>query len=129
MDLINIWESISARSPMFLAATGSVALGITLIFTAGIVQLKRLRARSRHVPRLEKPKPAIAVEIIPLAEEFIAKSAENPELLHLLRRLRTASDKLEKMRTRDVPDSIYPADSPLKRSPSGVDYIFRAGTG
>ena len=129
MELTQLWESIAGRNPMFLAATGSVALGITLILTAGIVQLKRFRNRSRHIVPLEMPLPVADVEKITVSQDIPEKSAENAELRHLLRRSRAASDKLEKSRAKKGPDTFYPADSPLKRSPSGVDYIFRAGTG
>ncbi len=129
MDLTQLWESIAGRSPMFLAATGSVALGITLIMTAGTVQLKRFRARPRNVVPLEIPLPVMDVEKITANRDIPEKPVENTELRHLLLRLKVASDKLEKSRIAKGPETFHPADSPLKRSPSGVDYIFRAGTG
>ena len=129
MDFINIWENIAGRNPMFLAATGSVALGITLIITAGIVQLKRFQARSRHVSPVEKPLMSVDLENITNSTDHGDVSTENPELRPLLARLRAAADKLEKLTEFDGRNPVYPSDSPLKREPSGVDYIFRAGTG
>lgn len=129
MELTNIWENIAGRNPMFLAALGSVALGVTLILTAGIVQLKRFRARSRHVAPLETPLPIVDVEKIMVSNDHQDEQVQNPELRHLLCRLKSAADKLEKSRAKDVLNPHYPADSPLKRPSCGVDYIFRAGTG
>lgn len=129
MDFASIWESIVGRNPMFLAASGSVALGVSLIISAGLVQLKRFRSRSGHVLPVEKQAPPEEVEIVLETGESQADTVKTPELLHLLGRLRAASEKLEKFRATDVRTATQPADSPLKRPPSGVDYIFRAGTG
>jgi len=129
MDFTSIWESIASRNPMFLAASGSVALGISLIISTGLVQLKRFRSRSGQVLSVEKQAPPEEVEIVIETVESKADTSPSPELLHLLGRLKTAAEKLEKFRGTDVRNATQPADSPLKRSPSGVDYIFRAGTG
>ena len=129
MDITNIWESIAGRNPMFLVAAGSVALGITLIIAAGITQVRRFQARSRHADPIETARPEVEVEKISIFPALRDKPTENPELQHLLRRLRAASDKLAKSLATDVSDTAVPSDSPLKRSTSGVEYIFKAGTG
>ena len=129
MDFTTIWENIAGQNSTFLAASGSVALGVTLILAAGIVQLNRLRARSRYVAPVEIPVPVPQVEELAEPVATQAQASENPELTRLLRRLKTAADKLEKKRTGGVLNPALGADSSLKRSPSGVEYIHRAGTG
>lgn len=129
MDFTAIWESIAGQEPVFLAATGSVALGITLILMAGIVPLKRVRTWARPEAPAEEPRTLPTAVVAPEHHQSRTEPARNPELRHLMTRLRAAADKLEHSTAAnaDYPDN--PADSPLKKVPSGVEYIFRAGTG
>jgi len=45
MDLTSMWNSIADQGLMFWSATGAVALGTTLIFSAGILHLRKWRHR------------------------------------------------------------------------------------
>ena len=45
MDLASTWEHLAAQGTMFWSASGAVALGLTLILTAGIAQIRRNRRR------------------------------------------------------------------------------------
>ena len=129
MDLTSIWENIAGQKPMFLAAAGSVGLGVTLILTAGIAQLRRFRTRTRQAAPSEAPIPAARVEGIPPSVISQVEPTPNQDLRLLLARLRAAADKLERSRASVFMNPAIPADSSLKKVPSGVDYIFRAGTG
>lgn len=135
MDFTSVWENVSGANPMFLAATGSVALGVTLVLAAGVVHLRRARCR------LRTPEPVAAedatatlpagapVEEIPVPAAVRPSIPENPELHHLLARLRAAADRLEGCRMPAAGMPVSRTDSRLKSHPSGVDYIFRAGKG
>ena len=129
MDFTSIWEYFAGQNSTSLAAVGSVALGITLILAAGIVHLKRVRTLSRQVAPVEIPVPVPQVEEIHEPVAAPTQAAENPELIHLLRRLKAAADKLDKKRADRLMKPALAGDSSLKRSPSGVEYIHRAGTG
>lgn len=129
MDITSVWEYFTGQNPMFMAATGSVALGVTLILAAGTVQMKRLRARAGKAPAAEiavPAPPALEIEETTIQDP---EPASNPEMQHLLARLRIAADKLENFRASNAADTPARQDSPLKSAHSGVDYIFRAGTG
>jgi hypothetical protein len=45
MDLTSMWNSVADQGAMFWSATGAVALGTTLILSAGIMHLRRWRHR------------------------------------------------------------------------------------
>lgn len=146
MELTSIMESIAAQGAMFWAATGSVALGSTLILVALVAQLNRLRNRG---PRPATPAKAAAAatgkkssakEENPRVESLerrvlspstapAAEMADIRELKGLAARLRTAADKLEDFRRQNGLEPALPAESPLKETLSPVDYVFRAGLG
>lgn len=145
MDLANILENIAAQGSMFWVATGSVALGVTLILVALVTQLNRLRNRKslqvgRELlrPPAEPSRPA-PEEIIqappPDIENFSAPAetasvpADARELTHLVARLRAAGDKLENFQRQNLPEPAQATESPLKEASSAVDYVFRAGLG
>jgi len=130
---------------MFWSASGAVALGVTLILSAGIIQVRRLRLRSgRRVSSI----PEAKVEPVnkssnqakirekslecPKTLEVTKQMSEGPdnqELHLLLARLRSAVDQLDKYHLTTCQNSASQAESPLKECRDGVDYLFRAGTG
>ena len=130
---------------MFWSASGAVALGVTLILTAGIIQVRRLRTRACRpaVPNpADLPEPVAKVADIPLGGEMKEDSRKSPtgpgsraeeqkdqESRLLLARLRHAVDRLEEFQRirRDMPRKS--AESSLKGCHGGVDYLFRTGTG
>jgi hypothetical protein len=145
MELASVWRSMADQGLMFWLASGAVALGVTLILCAGIIQIRRLRGRFvGKVSSLQETKVPVVHKSTNQAK-IQEKSLENlntleapgprpeemdsQELYLLLARLRSAADRLEKYRlfTRQNPASQ--AESPLKAYRDGVDYLFRAGTG
>ena len=149
MEFSNIVGSALGRFAdqgfMFWTATGAVALGITLILTAGIVQLRRLHSRSVVPVTIGLEKKAEPVEIpeeVDLAMEKKEETRktpvgltptsgeENPEELHLLlERLREAVDRLEAYPRFKGEMLAKTSESLLKETREGVDYLFRTGTG
>jgi len=145
VELANAWATLSDQGVMFWTAAGAVALGITLILISGVIQFRRLRGRATgqisEVPEY-CAKPAHKVLDVPLNQESpraTDASAEKTmpgqfeensgELLLLLARLRSAADQLEDYRHARLAAPHGPAQSSLKESCTGVDYVFRAGTG
>ena len=145
MDLASTIEIIAAKGAMFWAATGSVALGGTLILVALVAQLRHLRRRTARNPvspmvqettAAEEPAPqasAPSVEVrakdVPLPVENPNAAADLAELRALAARLRSAADRLEEFRRSREQVSGQGDESPLKETASGVDYVFRAGLG
>lgn len=146
MEMASFMGSIIANQGfMFWSAAGAVALGCTLVLTSGFIHFRRLRSRSGGpvLPtEIALPEPVIIPADIPLDQEMNEepqKSAPEPvsrsnepntrQLRLLLSRLRTAADRLENFQhsSRTVPAKS--AESPLKESTEGVDYLFRTGTG
>jgi len=145
MELASVWRSMADQGIMFWSATGAVALGVTLILSAGIIQVRRLRLRSgRRVSSI----PEAKIEAVKKSSDH-AKVREKPlecpktlevtkhgsegldsqDLHHLLARLRSAADRLDKYHLTTCQNSTSQAESPLKECRDGVDYLFRAGTG
>jgi hypothetical protein len=145
MYLTSTMESIAAQGAMFWAATGSVALGGTLILVALVAQLNRLRNRrsrlagtaevaSRTIgkkPSAEEESKVESVEreILSPSSSPTAEMADIRELRGLASRLRAAADKLEDHRRQNGHEPALPAESPLKETVDPVDYVFRAGLG
>ena len=145
MDLAATINSIAARGAIFWAATGSVALGGTLILVAVVAHLRGLNRKRTHrpvpaavpvsAPALE-PEPA---EDKPATPGFVVDPTlvgsptvdptDDREMRQLLARLRSAADTLEEYRRRSGEKSAPPPESPLKETVSPVDYVFRAGLG
>jgi len=145
MELASVLKSIADQGIMFWSATGAVALGVTLIIAAGIIQVRRLRRRSG---RRVSPIPEARIEavhkspnqaILPEKSREYGKISEAPapwpeeldsqEMDLLLARLRSAADQLEKYQCATCQNPVSRAESPLKDTSGGVDYLFRAGTG
>ena len=149
MDWVSTWDNLSGQGIMFWSATVAVALGITLILTAGHLQWRRLRARpSNLVPARPDVEPAAPLDprLVPSGQEngrenhppntrFQANSQsadqvdDRREMGVLMARLHSAADKLsEYHRSRlQIPAGIQ--DSRLKEDRNGVEYLFRAGKG
>jgi len=146
MEMASFSGSIIANQGfMFWFATGAVALGFTLVVTAGAIHFRRLRSRSgRHdlAATVALPEPMAIPADIPLNMEMNEESQKDAlgpgsvsiepnsrQLRLLLTRLRTAADQLEDLRQSSRPGPSKSAESSLKESPEGVDYLFRTGTG
>ena len=141
MDPASIFQAITEQGTLFWAASGSVALGITLIVAAAVGQIRLLRSRrvgaSKNiaVAPAAPPVPVAATESHPPAEEIPDLQVSVPELvdaremLLLLRRVRSAADRMEDFRRRKTSRPAEAAESPLKVGSEGVDYVFRAGIG
>jgi hypothetical protein len=146
MEMASFSGSIIANQGfMFWSATGAVALGLTLVLTSGFIHFRRLRSRpGRHDlhATVTLPEPIIIPSEIPLKQEMNAESQKDvlepgsrsielntQQLRHLLARLRTAADQLEDFRHSSRPVPAESAESSLKESAEGVDYLFRTGIG
>lgn len=145
MDLANIFENIAAQGAMFWVATGSVALGGTLILVALVAQLNRLRSRNSDQvsheilsPPVEPSEPSTEdltqvqipeIQNISPATEKASQTDDSRELTLLVARLRAAGDILENFRRQNSPEPAQTTESPLKEADSAVDYVFRAGLG
>jgi hypothetical protein len=148
MDLISNWEQVGGQGLLFWSAMGAVALGITLILTAGVIHLRKFQARKRvrsQVPLgTEAVTPPAAGQVpanVEIMENSKASSAPatrskmsldprvEQELLLLSARLRSAIDRLEELQLQRNPNAADKPESSLKDSQDGVDYLFRAGTG
>ena len=149
MEISNILEntlgSIAGQGFMFWAATGAVALGVTLILAAGYIQFQRIR--SKPVPQVAtdlaaKPAPAVLPDEVPSESKLNSddqkeliwlgtpiKEANSGELRLLLARLRQAADRLDGFQRASDKHPSTSVESPLKESREGVDYLFRTGTG
>lgn len=145
MELASIWEEVAGQGLMFWAATGAVALGLTLIMAAGVSQVKRNRSKAGGPGRVvSHVEPAISGRAPEVRQEpevkeqsrqnqpFPAagiKQENSREMRLLLARLRSAADKLEDFRHSERELSGRAGESSLKDSRNGVDYLFRTGTG
>lgn len=148
MDLASTFQSIAARGAMFWAASGSVALGGTLILIAVVAQLKRLRGRKASrmpaAPKSQVARKRMPSEMVAATETSLGAETQSPntvqapelarisdpvELMDLTARLRSAADKLENFRRLPDTPALSPQESPLKESSSAVDYVFRAEMG
>jgi hypothetical protein len=146
MEMANFSGSILANQGfMFWSATSAVALGFTLVVTAGFIHFRRLRSRSGRpdLPaRVALPDPVVIGADIPLKKEMNEDSPKDilgpgsssiepdtRQLRLLLARLRTAADQLEDFRHSRLPFPAESSESSLKELPEAVDYLFRTGTG
>jgi hypothetical protein len=141
VDPAGIFQAITEQGTLFWLASGCVALGITLISAAAVGQFRRLRSgRPASVQKeagapAARPDPAPALESNPAGEKVDSLPASVPasvdarEMLLLLRRVRSAADKMEDFRRRNSTRPAEAAESPLKVASQGVDYVFRAGIG
>lgn len=141
MDPASIFQAITEQGTLFWLASGSVALGITLIVAAAVGQVRLLRSRRAGAAIKEPAAPAALpvptavpeshfyAEEIPSLQNSIPDSVDEREMLLLLRRVRSAADKMEDFRRRKTGRPAEAAESPLKVASEGVDYVFRAGIG
>lgn len=148
MDLASTFQNIAAQGAMFWAASGSVALGGTLILIALVAQLKRLRGRkvSRMpaAPKSQGTRKRMPAEMVAANKPTLGAETQSPHTVHapelarisepaglmdLTVRLRSAADKLENFRRLPGTPALSPPESPLKESSSAVDYVFRAEMG
>lgn len=143
MDWAYTWEYLSGQGIMFWTATVAVALGITLILTAGHLQWRRLRRRTAE--------PVFAVRAAKRATnsdpepDFLEKEQKNnnlhipsppayespdpQEMGYLMARLRIAADRLAGFQSSRLQTPSILPDSHLKEDRPGVEYLFRAGKG
>ena len=149
MEFLNIFENMpgwfAGQGLMFWTAAGAVALGVTLILSAGYIQFKRIRTKPvlTFTPDLaEKPEPLEIPAEVPLdpqlnddyqkSPEWLGTTtgkADSGELSLLLARLRKAADRLDVHQRSCGQHPVESVESPLKESREGVDYLFRTGTG
>jgi hypothetical protein len=149
VEFLNVIEntlgSIADQGIMFWSATGAVALGVTLILAAAYIQVHRIRSKSALpvTPDLaEKPAPVempVEVMVKPELKNDYQKplvwlgtatgEAYSEELSLLLARLRKAADRLDGYQRSNGQHPVDSAESQLKESREGVDYLIRTGTG
>jgi len=149
VEFLNIFENmpgwVAGQGVMFWTATGAVALGITLILSAGYIQFKRIRSKPvlTFTPDLaEKPEPLELPAEVPLEAQLnndyqkapvllgtATGKADSREICLLLARLRKAADRLDGHQRSCGQHPVESVESPLKESREGVDYLFRTGTG
>ena len=145
MDWANTWEYLSGQGIMFWTATLAVALGMTLILTAGHLQWRRLRKRtSQPVFAVRTTKAATLSDAEP--EPVIREMGHRNENLHmpsppadhnldpremgvLMARLRIAANRLADFQSSSLQTPPIWEDSHLKEDRHGVEYLFRAGKG
>ncbi|RKZ09493.1 hypothetical protein DRQ50_15060 [bacterium] len=126
MDLSSILHHFRNMGPAYWAAAAAIALGFTLVTTAGVLQWRRLRA-TRRQPARRAHMPATAVAgyaaqaVTPPAPAMVA----DPDLTE---RLAVAASRLEAVHAAMAALEQLPAGSPLKPTPSHVEYVFRSGT-
>ena len=131
MDLANILETVQAMGPAYWIAAAAVALGCTLLVTAGALQLRRLRKARRSAVRHD-PVPATAARDYasqatssPMEHRSLAPTVADPALTA---RLAAAVARLETVHAAMAAMERLPDGSALKPSPSHVEYVFRSGT-
>ena len=149
MELASIFEKtlgeFAGQGIMFWSAAGAVALGVTLILASGFIQVRKIRRKS-DLPVIQesinKPDPEEIPRDIELDREMMGMSREisvepvsmfeepNPGELRILQaRLRFIADRLEDHQLSRPEMPAQTAESSLKETPAGVDYLFRTGTG
>lgn len=145
MDWAITWEYLSGQGLMFWTATVAVALGITLILTAGHLQWRRLRrgsakpvfaVRASKRTTLADPAPEPAVRDMELPNKNFQIPTSSPdqnldphEMGVLMARLRIAADRLASFQGSRLATPAILTDSQLKEDRPGVEYLFRAGKG
>jgi len=148
VDLAVIYQWITEQGTLFWAASGSVALGATLILAAAVAQVRILKARriaGKTLTQTEEPEvraqpdfsaePETVTATAPSAGDSLTRATpettepDAQEWRHLLRRLRSANDSLEDFRRRNGPNPHPASESPLKETLGEVEYVFRAGIG
>ena len=145
MDWANTWEYLSGQGIMFWTATLAVALGITLILTAGHLQWRRLRKRTAepvYAVRVARPTTLADPQPAPLVREMgpqnenlhiswppADQDLDSQEMGVLMARLRIAADRLADFQNFGLENPPKLKDSHLKEERHGVEYLFRAGKG
>jgi hypothetical protein len=145
MDWVNMWDNLLEQGIMFWSAIVAVALGVTLILTAGHLQWRRLRARPVtrvralpiHEPEtLSDPGEAHSgVEIVlqnghlPVHILPAFPDEDRREMGVLMARLRSAADRLADLQGSRLQILSDDQDSQLKEGRNGVEYLFRTGKG
>ena len=139
---------LANQGALFWVACGAVALGLTMLVTALVVQVRRLFRR--HEPT-ETATPAPVVTEVEVRQAYaraevkeerkaapvrrrVTDTRDNDRLVVLLSRLEEAAARLEKVAAvappvSPVENSQSPADSDLKEQADGVEYVFRAAGG
>lgn len=131
MDLAKILENLQAMGPAYWVAAAAVALGCTLLITAGVLQWRSRRTgRQRPVHRDSLP--------ITAARDYATQSTSGPAEYRstasiaadtaLTARLAVAAARLETIHAAMATLERLPDGSALKPAPSHVEYVFRAGT-
>jgi len=140
MNLIENAQMLQGQGPIFWGAAAAVALGATLLVTAGWVQIRRLRRSRTSTPGGRKvvtvtengyaATPPVAgmatAEAPPAAAAAPTPPLPDERLIALGARLSGAADRLEAMRA-SLKDQGRPG-SGLKETPNSVEYVFRSGT-
>ncbi len=127
MDLSGVMQSLRDQGPAYWVAASSVALGATLLVTAGLLQWRRFRVRvplrrSCPVPRLTAAAAGYAARTIDSPPAV--SSALDPALAA---RLAAAADRLAAVRADLSRWERLPDGSDLKVPVSHVEYVFRSG--
>ena len=146
-----IFETFASggQGPLFWVAVASVALGVTMVVGAAVVQTRRLTRPRPATSGTEATAkvPEAAPHIRAVAEAGAAGSPDpvrrrerqreaarqTDRLVVLLSRLEEAAATLEEAAADPAPlkaEEPQPqAESDLKESPGGVEYVFRAAGG
>ena len=130
MDLSGVMQSLRDQGPAYWVAASSVALGATLLVTAGLLQWRRFQVRvplrrSCPAPRLTAPATAAA--------GYAARTIDSPPAVSsaldpaLAARLAAAADRLAAVRADLSRRERLPDGSDLKAPVSHVEYVFRSG--
>ena len=132
MDLKTTLDTLGAQGTAYWAAAAAVALGLTLLAIAGLLQWRRLRERRAgpraHRPARSAPSSGVlaayaAQHTPPAAPAAPVPAAEN----ELANRLRAATDRLAAVHAALAARDRLADGSDLKPTASHVEYVFRTG--
>ncbi len=147
MELTSLLAAARAQGPVFWAATGAIALGLTLLLVAVLHRLPRPRRRRRTRTETGPPASSPAASAPEVAAAAQARTAyqdapaaprgvlASPGLDHdpaerslalLLRRLQSAGDRLEELAGSVPAADLAAPQSGLKDAAPDVEYVFRA---
>ena len=146
MELTSLLASARAQGPIFWAASGAIALGLTLLLVAILHRLPRPRRRpatsqAPSSPAAVAPAPAAAASAAQARAAYQEPSVpgrpgspaagldQDPaerSLALLLRRLQGAGDRLEELASEARVPEPATSRSGLKDPAPDVEYVFRA---
>lgn len=132
MELVQELKAMSTMGTAYWIAAAAVALGCTLLVTAGVLHWRRLRAR-----RVFAPRPAATA--VSAVREYAAQAVSSPAATPaapprqavdpaLMARLHAATARLEALHESMAAAGQLPPGSGLKPAASHVEYVFRSGT-